>query len=465
MLSLSSKADSYHSFPKTHLQQESHETITKMPQPSIRYIEDLSKKDTEKLTQLLNLGWRNSPSLQWLSKQEQAISSLPSRLRKSDALLPRLAMSLPGAPQKAVLCSSHKQLNPYLIHRLFFQLSAECTTRLTRLVENPYLPENLVMFLKRIHSINSLWMSPTFYHSTFRVSLSEEAYERLDSGCEACILAIVGSNDQMLSDLRASMLGRRKRGLPVPRLLKVVDAWIEETGRGDEIRKESDVLGKEIRGCRRQMQKARRQKRRNAKDGVVDQEIPDDEEPLLDDANKPETPDEVFEIEGKEKDESVEHDFENSIFDYYASASKTNLASNAPAPTLEDIHPAFRNSMMTWSTNTGTFHQRDIPPSPLPQSSMGFSSRPARQPSPQPPRAQTPYTASLYSRDAFGSSSLAQGSVPDLPSRSSDEHARAYRKLMGIDEDGEAPERRRTQDSKLSAERVTRWMDFSKSGR
>jgi hypothetical protein len=375
-------------------------------------------------------------------------------------------MSLPYTPQKACLCASHKLLNPYLIHRLFFQLSAECTTRLTRLTENAHLQQNLVLFLKRIHGINSLWLSPVLYRSIFRVSLYEEARERVEGGCEACILAIVGSNHQMLSDLRASMLGRRKKGLPIPRLLKVVDAWIEETGHGDTIRKESDVLEKEIRECRRQMQKARRQERRNIKDGIVDQETPEDEEPLLKETHGLETPDAVFDMDGKEKDENAEHDFENSIFDYYANESRINLASNAPALTPEDIHPAFRDSIMAWSPITGTFHHHDIQASLPPRSFAGSSYRPVRRPSPPPPppplRAQTLYTASVYSREPFGSSSHAQGSVPDLPSiRYSGEQARAYRNLMGIAEEHNESDRRRAHDSKLSDDRITRWMDFS----
>ncbi|PMD66497.1 uncharacterized protein K444DRAFT_517118, partial [Hyaloscypha bicolor E] len=304
-----------------------------MPQPSVRYIEGLSSRNTEKLANLLSLGWRTKITLQWLSEQEHAINQLPSSLQKPKNILSKMAMKLPRSPQKAVLCPAHKSLNPLLIHRFFLQLSAECSVRLARLDENPRLPPNLAAFLKRIHGINSLWFAPSIYRSLFKVDEKEEYHEMIEGGCEACILSVVGTNHQTLCDLRASMLGRRRKRLPVPRLLKIVDAWIEGTGHGIAIRKDSDALEKEIRECRREMQKARQRLSMN--------ESHEDEEA---------TPEDTFEMDGKEKDENAEQYFEGSILDYYTGGlkSSTNLASQtrASTPLPGDIHPAFRESMM-----------------------------------------------------------------------------------------------------------------------
>ena len=66
-----------------------------MPQPSIRYIEGLSSRNTEKLANLLSLGWRTKITLQWLSEQEQAINQLPSSLQKPKDILSKMAMKLP----------------------------------------------------------------------------------------------------------------------------------------------------------------------------------------------------------------------------------------------------------------------------------------------------------------------------------------------------------------------------------
>lgn len=208
------------------------------------------------------------------------------------------------------------------------------------------------------------------------------------------------------------------------------------------------------------MQKARRQIRRNVKEGIVAYEIPEDDESLLRETYEEEAaPDEVFEMDGKEKDENAEHYFEDSIVDYYARESKMNLDSDASAPTPEEIYPAFRESMMAWSPSTGTFHLRET--SPPPRSSQ--RPVPHQQPSPPPPRVPTAYTASVYSRSAFGGGpSYAESSVPDTSNfPSAEERARAYRNLAAVGEEDEKHERRRTQNSKLSAEKITRWMDFS----
>jgi hypothetical protein len=486
-----------------------------MPQPSVRYIEGLSSRNTEKLANLLSLGWRTKITLQWLSEQEQAINQLPSSLQKPKDILSKMAMKLPRSPQKAVLCPAHKSLNPLLIHRFFLQLSAECSVRLARLDENPRLPPNLASFLKRIHGINSLWFAPSIYRSLFKVDEKEECQEMIEGGCEACILSVVGTNHQTLCDLRASMLGRRRKRLPVPRLLKIVDAWIEGTGHGIAIRKDSDALEKEIRECRREMQKARRQTRRNNRDGIVDPAIPEGERLSMNDSHEDEeaTPEDTFEMDGKEKDENAEQYFEGSILDYYTGGlkSSTNLASQtrASTPLPGDIHPAFRESMMSFDDNTGTFHLRGSPPTPPPKSTArgtwsnttaASSSQvplqgPPPPPSPPPgsktdrgtwstwttdarqsnlsfrappraassrPRPTTTYTASVYSRNQFGDPVLAPSSVPDVPNIADTykkEQERQYRNMMGIGEEDDEENERRGHESKLSSDRVSSWLD------
>jgi hypothetical protein len=489
--------------------QHDFQKVIKMPQPSVRYIEDLSARDTEKLATLLTLGWRTKPTLQWLSEQKLAIDDLPSCLQKPGLFL-KLAMSLPKTPEKAVFCPSHKALNPFLIHRLFFQLSAECTTRLTRLEENPRLAPNLRAFLTRIHSINSLWLSPYVYQQLFNIPEKEECLvEMVHGGCEACILSVVGANLQMLNDLRASMLGRRKKGLPRPRLLKIVDAWIDGTGHGLDIRRDSDELGKEIRECRRQMQKARRQKRRNIKDGIIENELPEEQKPLLSQNYEEEAmPEDAFDMDGKEKDEKAEEYFESSILDYYTgglnSSTKAASRTRTPTPLPENsVHPAFRDSLMTFDNCTGTFHLRGTSPPPPPESAARgtwTSSVPpstARQSSTRrgtwstwttevpsthnarvlpceppplpstPRRAPTIYTASVYSINQFGDPSFAPSPVPEVPSiLDTEQRERAYRRMMGIDdnekENGET-DRRRSRDSKLSNERVSEWVNNQRS--
>jgi len=450
---------------------------TKMPpQPSIKFIEDLSSRDTEKLAKVLSLGWRTKISLQWLSEQNAVIKQLPSTLRKSDGIFFKVAMSLPRAPQRAVLCNSHRGLNPLLIRRFFIQLSAECTIRLARLDESSHhLPPNVAAFLKRIHRINSLWFAPGVHRSMFNLPHEEKCHGMIEGGCEACILSVVGTSHEMLRDLRASMLGRRKKGLPVPRLLKIIEAWVEGTEHGIAIRKDSDTLEKEVRGCRRQLQKARRQKRRNLKEGIFDTapEAP----PLLKEPPEEEIAQEDnFPVDSKEKDEAAEHYFGTSILDYYTGGLRSSIQSRAPTPIPkpEDVHPAFRSgirdSMMAFDPSTGTFKRRGSEPS-LPskanadrdswETDMRESRAPSRArsraaPLPPPRRPGTAYSASVYSRNQFGDPATVPSSIPDvplIPDTYACDQAKAYNKMMGIEEEDEESDRH----SRNS--RVSKWMN------
>ena len=401
-----------------------------MTVPSIHYIEDLSSRDCELLTQLLSLNPEHTLEEGWLRDQTHCLAGFPPILRRPESLLTRLAMALPGTPDKACLCKTHKPLNPQLIRRIFLQVSAECTTRLARLIENKYLREDLKAFVTRLRKLNSLWMSPELYRVAFNAMPADARFEWVQSGCEACIIATVGGNQQIISDLRASMLGRKKKRLPMPRLLPLVEAWIDWTGRGDAVRDESDALGREIRVCRRQMQKARRQKRRNISEGILDDGLVSESATLVE-----EVPEGVYEMEGSEKSEREEHDFEGSIIDFYANLmSRTSLIpSTHPA---ERIHPAFRDSIV-FSPTTGTFH-RQVPLKPA---------------------SHSIYSESNYSSSVTDAPSTRQNSAVDLHRRTSEKHATTYRRLVGIEEEKES-ERRRTQRESKFADRVTKWSGF-----
>ncbi|KAH7342308.1 hypothetical protein BKA65DRAFT_457126, partial [Rhexocercosporidium sp. MPI-PUGE-AT-0058] len=321
-----------------------------MSPPPISLIEDLTTNDIEKLTKLLVLAPLSAPHPVWLQEQADFIRTLPLKLKRPESILPRLAMSIPFGTQKADLCPSHKPLNPYLIRRIFLQVSAECTTRLNRLVENRYLPADTAIHVKALQTANSLWMSPELYRVTFQCQPQEERYERIASDCDACILAAVGGNIRILRELRTSMLGRRTKRGKTPRLLPLVEAWIEWTGAEDALRAKSDALAKEVRSCRRQMQDARRQKRRNIAEGIIE---------AFDHQEYDESPHHHHEREHDEHD----NDPEGSIIDYYANRLSSAKQTLSNAQTESSIHPAFRNSVFQFQTNTSssTLHAH-LPP-------------------------------------------------------------------------------------------------------
>ncbi|CAL3964763.1 unnamed protein product [Diplocarpon coronariae] len=457
-----------------------------MPPPSIQCIEDLKSEDVERLTQTLHLPAGTIASLAWLKDQEACIAELPSRLRRPQTIIPRLAMVLPFT-EKAHLCKPHRGLNAHLIRRIFLQISAECTTRLTRLVENPDLPHNIAAFVKRLQTTNSLWMSPDLYRVTFQCMPNDERFDRMPGDCEACILAAIGGNSSILSDLRTSMLGRKRKHGQVARLLRLVEAWIDWAAEEDVVRAVSDSLAKDVRACRRQMQTARRQKRRNLAEGIV--ETGDLDAPLLQhDAAAAAFEDKEHE-QRNEREEREEHDPEGSIIDFYAHRARrdTKVLSDAG-----NIHPAFRSSLSFHTASRSAILRDSLPArpgnpiaytesEPSIRGHRGNSARP-RQPPPSAHNSHrkyprnTSFTESIYSAAPFDVWRNSRVNLPTMPVmlpqarrvKSSEEHAAEYQGLLHAEEEAsQSEEWRRFDECKTrganSQQRMTTFTDFMSS--
>lgn len=378
-----------------------------MTNRTIRDIKELRTEDLELLAQLLSLQPGATANETWIGDQAVLIDVFPPRLRRPESLLSRVGLLLPFTPNKAHLCKTHKTLQPQLIRSIFLQVTAECTTRVARLSDHPLLPEKVSQFHKRLQSLNSLWMSPELYLQAFNDNPWEARFQHVPDGCEACILAAIGGDRQSITDLRTSMLGRKKKRGPTSRLLPLVEAWIEWTGRDTEIRGESDALAHEVRDIRRQLQQARRQLRRNIANGIVDQGSEFQQDESSD-----------FQSPNADDDDDEEHtnedgDFEGSIIDYYADImSTTNLIERSQH--AEDLHPAFRDSI-AFDPVSGTF------------------GRAVAQASRQ--RAPTGYSESLYSQSTRAGPSRERADQTD-PRGYSNHRARAYEALTGHTEIG-----------------------------
>lgn len=250
------------------------------------------------------------------------------------------------------------------------------------------------------------------------------------------------------------MLGRKKKRGPEARLLKLVEEWIEWTGMEYVLRAVSDNLAKDVRACRRRMQKARRQKRQNLAEGIVDAD--DTNVTLL----QPDTAADAYEHEGQEthekhqREERDECDPEGSIIDFYARRMSSLAPPLNEAQREGSIHPAFRNSLFQSSSSTTL--QSALPPRPGNPTAYtesepsvpghrGASARP-HQPPPlaynnrKQPR-NTAYTESVYSgvagNSGFYAPSTHQKSNAKLPRRvkSSEEQADEYQGLLHAEEE------------------------------
>lgn len=370
------------------------------------------------------------------------------------------------------------------------QVCAETGLRVSRLVWaverwEEFNPE-VRAWLRRLRSLNSLWMSPDLYRAFSRAMPDEARFERVESGCEACILAVVGGNVQAILDLRTSLIGRKKRGYE-SRLWGLVDAWTRRFGeRAERIRGESERVGrlvlKERRRARRRRRRERRERRLERKNGGRSTESESEAAAVGGGDGADELDDEPEDMigdvapqDGQGDREAEENDFEGSIIDYYQGlASRSNLAINVPqnqhsghnAARVDEgaLHPAFRDSVI-YNPTSGTFHRR--PQQPPPQQQPSTSNR-------APDRSGaasrfTFYTQSAYSQDGgfdsgFGGSSSApskvQETLPPVPPLSSainnpfvkasssrnaardkhiaEERAESYQKLVGIPEENPA---------------------------
>ncbi|KAM9874718.1 hypothetical protein VD0002_g9032 [Verticillium dahliae] len=248
------------------------------------HIEDFPTRAVQKLTAILTLPPQHGlvrPTAGWQASQSEAVANLPQSCRRPPVeganpikLLKRGLMkmsekhSLPFVPDAAVLCQAHKELHPWRMRSLFLLLASECGIRSDRIRRHhgfDGIPpaQDVQDFVYRMTSIAGLWIAPADFEARF--GFRPDELRPLRSGCEACMLAVVGARAQLLVDLRANMLARSKRGYK-PALLRFVDAWIEWFGDdASAVLAESQALSDQLRQIRREMGRRRRDKRRRAR--------------------------------------------------------------------------------------------------------------------------------------------------------------------------------------------------------
>lgn len=231
-------------------------------------------------------------------------------------------------------------------------------------------------------------------------------------------------------------------------MLKLVEAWIKWTGFGSHLTANSDALARAVRACRRDMQLARRQTRRNQEEGIPD-EIPllfsgrpiSDASTLVgEDENK-----RIFELADNMSDEDKGDDSVEDIINHYADSIRSSAQLLRRPARDDDIHPAYRRSTMPFRRRPLDAPRPPTPrPAPAPSMSTSYASITTIRPrisveslerfddlSPRPerpqnrstymdsmanarmsrvsaevpplrPRQQPAYTESAYSRDIFG---------------------------------------------------------------
>ena len=251
------------------------------------YLADMPAKAVDKLAELLRLPSELTTEQveKWLAESKTKIDGMPKMFRRPGGrnLIGRLAVKLseyedlgpvvgpvlgPFVPPAAVLCTSHAKLDPFMIRQLFLLLAEEVTTRTDRFrtfkgdKELPLHPD-VALFVERQNAMSTLWMDAELVAQLFDAPPAG-GYSRVESGCEACVLSVVGGRGEMLRDLRSNLLARRRRLRP--RLLRFVDRWIEMHDARARIVLDSDVLAVKLKEIRRETAHRARERRQKRKE-------------------------------------------------------------------------------------------------------------------------------------------------------------------------------------------------------
>ncbi|KFY23080.1 hypothetical protein V493_06113 [Pseudogymnoascus sp. VKM F-4281 (FW-2241)] len=370
-----------------------------MPPYSIHWVEDLSHNDTLALTKLLRLPERSQIDEYWLVGQEKKIECLPTPLKRLTSLIPRLVEKFLSTSSKAILCPSHRGLDPQLIRRLFLTIVDECTTRVRRFTDSPPADSDIRQWWTRVKTINSLWTQPILYRYLFNAKQGDPEFEYTHSECEACILATIGGNRTMIADLRISAVTRRTNHGPVPRIIRILDGWLHWTGISEAIKAECDPLYLKVRNARRGR-------------------------PISQSYESKAVPQTIIDRRDQRIPESTDADIINFYLNRLTRMSRTDHKSGRPNnDSTPSLHPAFRENIV-FDASTGIYGQRqedDIPPVPKVPSII-----------PEPKR-QPPMASSRYSHDdsGVGYSSNTSKKSEQRPHDYAEKRAEAYRKLVG----------------------------------
>jgi hypothetical protein len=471
--------------------------------PSRRILTELSTNDILALTRVLILHERETQDEQWFADQARQIETLPKSLLASKGGLARAISKVSSAmkqpTEKATLCPTHKPLEPHIIRRIFIQVTKEVTVKNAGVASCTNLPIDVSSWLRRLQSINALWMSPELYRVAFDAKPSDERPEEITSGCEACILSVIGGAHVMLLDLHNSAESRKKKApIPPPVLMRFTEGWL--TAQDLNIPDKAYEIMMEIRAVRRAQLKVRRKRQEERKHGKA---------PSIHSAA--DTGLGKFEFafedgEAKHLDQNDDDDGDAEMISVYYSdkLAEANNYQTAVSRPAQEMHPAFRASLNFGHNGTvcpesqtrgRPYHSTNIPPSRTSSNRTRLSGReevpndgpsmytrygeyrrpsfeqstahfieqedPFRDDAPNPPRPNS--RPPQNDTPSFGSSTTARtydnGAdlvspraciSPKLPGdRSSTDRDRAYRLLNGSpepDEDITFRERKQTKD-------------------
>ncbi|KYK56536.1 hypothetical protein DCS_03536 [Drechmeria coniospora] len=207
-------------------------------------LREISDEALDKLTSLLYLD-KTLSGMERTHVQKDLMKRLDGCLLRPTGIvgfITRIGTSIakyrsPVSLTHANLCLMHKPLDPRVVRKLMVLVARECTVHLNRFRRhraNNSIPWPLSEWLERMDNTTALWLGKDLFMKVFLREAPESAAPMSEMGrCEACILAVVGSEAQMLTDLRAAIKARHtysmKRDMirTEPRLLRIIKSWMK----------------------------------------------------------------------------------------------------------------------------------------------------------------------------------------------------------------------------------------------
>ena len=317
----------------------------------------VSRAQIDQFTSIVRLPPGCAITSSWLEEQQQAILHLQPSLLKSKNLAIRMIERF--SHDRAELCYQHRKLNPLVIRKLFECIQLECTTRMTPFENSSSAPKDFAIqqWRKRVISINSLWTEEeTFYH-VHQAKSGDPIHQQVKGDCEACLLATIGGDQQMLMDLYTCANSRGRLDRRDQPICHMIEGWLDAMGILEHIYETTKPFYRLIRSERARMQRERRAERRLKNRGRP--------------STAPERPQRPE--ERQKMDDDAAEDEKSEIIDLYIkrlSAMNGQIPYNKqPNDSRLSLHPAIR-SHIGFDASTGKYSRVNphevphIPPIP-----------------------------------------------------------------------------------------------------
>ena len=231
------------------------------------FLADLTNHEVQLLTTILQVAPNEHP-VKYSNKVLTLISELPSHLKR-----PRRLRKLVSPPQDSftTLCPLHRPLDAWLVHAVFQLFSLEVGVRLNSMIANNHLLNaDQLRYITAIRELHGLWLPKDVYEKTFLAP--EPANWKLQKdGCEACMLARMAGDLDILLGLRLSMLSRTHKQDPnrhrPPAFLRWVEAWLAplinrhlsiDVAEFERMMCDNGEKAEDLKQCRKQIWRSRR---------------------------------------------------------------------------------------------------------------------------------------------------------------------------------------------------------------